>query len=100
MSATHESFLSSGVAPVHIVVDLTRMETIPTNLKQNMSMGDYLRHPNLGWTVLVGGNVLVNFMLSILSQVFQMKYTKRETVEEALAFLAEHDPTLHLETHA
>ncbi len=98
MSAAHENFLKTGSAPVHIVVDLTRMEAIPTNLKQNLSMGSYLRDPALGWVVLIGANVVVNFMLSVLSQAFHIRYARRESVDDALNFLRTNDPTLNNES--
>jgi len=94
MSDTHAKFLSEGTAPVHLVVDVTGLTAVPTNLRQNTSMGGYLRHPSLGWTVLVGGNVLVNFMVSVIGQVFKFRYSKRETLEDAIAYLVAQDQTL------
>lgn len=100
LSAAQEEFLNTGQAPVHIVVDLTDMESIPTNLRDYLTMGSYLRNPALGWVVLVGGNVLVNFILQVLSQAFHLQCAKRETVAAAVTFLAEQDNTLHFEAHA
>src|SRR5215207_7753219 len=94
MSEAHAKFLDAGTAPVHLIVDVTKLDAIPINLRQNTSMGEYLRHPSLGWTVLVGGSTLVNFMVSVLGQVFHMKQARRETVEEALTFLAMQDETV------
>ena len=94
MSDAHAKFLSEGTAPVHLVVDVTGLTAVPTNLRQNTSMGGYLRHPALGWTVLVGGNVLVNFMVSVIGQVFKFRYSKRETLEEAIAYLTAQDQSL------
>jgi SpoIIAA-like len=94
MSDTHAKFLSEGTAPVHLVVDVTGLSGVPTNLRQNTSMGGYLRHSALGWTVLIGGNVLVNFMVSVIGQVFKFRYSKRETLDEALAYLIAQDQTL------
>ena len=96
MSDAHAKFLDAGAAPVHLIVDVTRLEAIPINLRQNTSMGEYLRHPSLGWTVLVGGSTLVNFMVSVLGQVFHMKQARRETLQEALAFLATQDETIQV----
>lgn len=94
ISDAHMKFLNEGVAPVHLIVDLTQLKEVPTNLRQNTSMAGYLQHPALGWTVLIGGNVLLNFMLSILGHVFKFRYVKRETMEEALAYLISQDQTL------
>jgi hypothetical protein len=94
MSEAHANFLDKGTAPIHLVVDVTKLDSIPINLRQNTSMGEYLRHPSLGWTVLVGGSTLVNFMVSVLGQVFHMKQARRESVEEAITFLAMQDETV------
>jgi hypothetical protein len=94
MSDAHAKFLNEGTAPVHLIVDVTNLDGVPNNLRQNASMGGYLRHPSLGWTVLIGGNVLVNFMVSVIGQVFKFRYSKRETLEQALAYLASQDNTL------
>ena len=99
MSDAHTKFLSEGIAPVHIIVDMIQLKEVPTNLHQNTSMAGYLRHPALGWTVLIGGNVLLNFMVSILGHVFKFRYVKRATMEEALAYLAEQDKTLSMPVH-
>jgi hypothetical protein len=94
MSDTHAKFLNEGKAPVHLIVDITNLETVPTSLRQNASMGGYLRHSSLGWTVLIGGSVLVNFMVSVLGQVFKFRYSKRETLEGAMTYLISQDPSL------
>ncbi len=94
MSDTHARFLSEGIAPVHLIVDVTGLSGVPTNLRQNTSMGGYLRHPSLGWTVLIGGNVLVNFMVSVIGQVFKFRYSKRDSFDDAIAYLSAQDQTL------
>ena len=94
ISDAHIKFLNEGAAPVHLIVDLTQLKEVPTNLRQNTSMAGYLQHPSLGWTVLIGGNVLLNFMLSILGHVFKFRYVKRATLEESLAYLVSQDQTL------
>lgn len=94
ISDMHAKFLNEGIAPVHLVVDMSRLEIVPTNLRKNTSMASYLQHPALGWTVLIGGNVLLNFMLSILGHVFKFRYVKRATMQEALAYLVSQDQTL------
>lgn len=94
MSDAHARFLDAGTAPIHLVVDVTKLDAIPINLRQNTSMGEYLRHPSLGWTVLVGGSTLVNFMVSVLGQVFHMKQARRETLTDAVAFLTAQDETV------
>lgn len=94
MSDAHARFLSEGIAPVHLIVSVTKLDGIPTNLRQNASMGGYLRHPSLGWTILIGGNVLVNFILSVIGQVLKFRNSKRATLQEAVDFLKSQDITL------
>ena len=97
MSAAHASFIEKGTRPVHLIVEVAGLESIPISLRQNTAMGGYLRHPSLGWIVLVGGSMLVNFTISVLSQVFHMRQARRETIPEALTFLATQDDTLNIE---
>jgi hypothetical protein len=94
ISDAHMKFLNEGAAPVHLIVDLTQLKEVPTNMRQNTSMAGYLQHSSLGWTVLIGGNVLINFMLSILGHVFKFRYVKRATLEESLAYPVSQDQTL------
>lgn len=94
MSESHAKFLSEGQAPVHLIVEVTKLDGVPTNLRQNASMGGYLRHPALGWTVLIGGSVLVNFMVSVIGQVFKFHYSKRDNLEEAMIYLISQDASL------
>lgn len=94
MSETHSRFLQEGTPLVHLVIDASQLASIPINLKQNTAMGEYLRHPALGWTVLVGASNIVNFMVSVIGQIFHMKYARRETLEEAVQFLTTQDETI------
>jgi hypothetical protein len=87
-------YFNEGQSPVHIIINVTEVQGFPTNLRQNTSLADYLSHPSLGWTVVVGGSVLVNFMLSVIAQVLKFRNSKRATVEEAVAFLLTQDNTL------
>jgi hypothetical protein len=96
MSDLHTQFLNTGTAPVHFLLDVKELKGAPVNLRQNLSMGAFLNHTALGWTVLIGGSAIVNFMVSIFGQVFHIKYARRDSYAEALDFLVQHDPTLPL----
>ncbi len=100
MSEAHARFLDAGTAPVHLVADAKELDSIPINMRQNAQMGQYPRHPSLGWVIIAGGNSFVNFMIATLGQVFHMHYAKRDSLADALSFLATQDASLQFDPAA
>ena len=94
MSEAHAKFLDAGTKPVHIIGDAQQIESVPVNMRQYTQMGQYLRHPSLGWVVIVGGQSFVNFVVSMLGQVLHMRSATRDSLDEALNFLAAQDASL------
>ena len=86
--------LEEGIAPVHIIIDVSELDSFPTNVRQTASYASHLRDPRLGWAVVVGGNPLLDFVASLLSQITGFKLTKSGTPEAALEFLRTQDATL------
>lgn len=87
-------FLDQGKAPVHLIAQFEHNGQLPIDLRKASDLATYLHHPNLGWTVQVGGNSLVNFLVSVASQVTKLRVTRRDSLEEALQFLVTQDSTL------
>ena len=88
----------AGVAPVHLIIDISELQKFPTNIRQTSALARYLRHKKLGWVVVVGTNTLINFMSSLLSQLTGFDYTKRDSIDDAVKFLQRQDETLVVST--
>jgi hypothetical protein len=90
-----EEYLKQGIGPVHLVIDVSGMKSFPTNMTKIHSISTYLKDPNLGWVVLIGGNSLTNFVTQVISQVIKFRIAQRPNLEQAVAFLGTYDPTLN-----
>ena len=86
--------IEEGIAPIHVIIDVSELDSFPTNVRKTASYASHLRDPRLGWAVVVGGNPLLDFVASLLSQITGFKLTKSATVEDALIFLRKQDNTL------
>ncbi len=90
--------LQEGTAPIHIIVDTSKMEKFPTNLRQNSQFMGYLSTPSLGWVVVIGiaNNMLARFAVSVISQVIHFRLAQRDNMTEAIKYLESQDSTLKL----
>lgn len=83
-----------GIAPVHVIVDMTRVERLPANLRDVMS-GMRVDYPEKsGWTVVVSGSAIARFVAAITAQVLRQKVRSVSDVEDAYRFLWTADKTL------
>jgi hypothetical protein len=91
-----DNYLERGQAPVHIISDARQMIHFPTNiLKVKQLTQSWLKHPNMGWAIVVGkSNPMLNFLAAVVTQVISVKYRMVATPEEALAILRSFDPSL------
>jgi hypothetical protein len=96
-AAETEKMLKEGIAPVHLIVDVTQMDKGLTNIRSVNSVNDYMKDPKLGWVVVVGANTVVKFISSIVSQVTRFRLSNANTVADAVAFLKKQDPSLTAE---
>ena len=95
MSQIATERLAEGNPPIHFVVDITDIQKFPTNILQLKNTVSYLRHPNMGWLVVVGSNALLNTLGAIISQLLGANFRTFRTRKGALDFLAQMDPTLN-----
>ncbi len=89
-----EEFIKAGQPLVHMLMDLTDLQSFPTNITKLNAINQHLQNAKLGWIVVVGGNSLTKFLVNILSQIIKFRVTQRATISEALDFLKKQDPTL------
>lgn len=93
------NYLDDGHPPVHYIGDLSRLENFPTKIWQLQQEAEvFLRHPNLGWTVLITQeNTLASFVGSMVTQLIgvQMKFAK--DYADAERILKQADSTLRFD---
>jgi len=89
-----EVFINEGQPLVHLIVDMEGLQSFPTNVTKLNAMNQYLKHPNMGWVIVVGGSSLTKFLVNVLSQIIKFRVAQRATMSEALDFLRKQDSTL------
>ena len=86
--------LDSGSKPTHLIIDLSEMRRHPTNvihLKQTLT---FMKHPHLGYMVVVGATALASTLTTILMRLFGVKYRMFQNMNEALTFLRQYDRSM------
>jgi hypothetical protein len=86
--------LAEGNAPIHLIVDMSDLQSFPTNVTRLNGMTSYLKNPSLGWVVVIGGNSLSKFVVNVISQIIKFRATQRFTLNDAVQFLESNDVTL------
>jgi hypothetical protein len=81
----------SSVVPVHLIVDVREVKTIPTNVLEIKTINDYLGHDKMGWLIIVGAHSLVNMIAVVISQLMKTQYRNFKQLDAALQFLMEED---------
>lgn len=86
--------LNQGQAPVHIIGDITGLRKFPSNITAMKNAVPHIRHPNLGWNIVVGGPYLLETIAQIIARVAGVHYHVARSPEQALEFLYAQDETL------
>jgi hypothetical protein len=88
--------LDQGEFPTHYIADLRHNDKLPTtNIRQLQELLNFVSHPNLGWTVVIGrNNLMMTYLLSIIAKLTRVRYRAVDTPQEAVAFLLNLDDTL------
>jgi hypothetical protein len=88
------AMLNEGTPLVHLLVDDSKLGSIPMNLGQLVKMSAS-RPRSLGWVVLIGpGSRIPNFLIEMLSKIFRIHVRREPTHEKAVAFLQARDITV------
>lgn len=79
-------YLDSCDAPVHVLVDMSRLEKFPHQLvKIRAAVGDLFEHPALGTVVVVGRvNPLAGCIIDTLARTFRVDCAAAPSMREAL----------------
>jgi hypothetical protein len=89
------SMIETGKPLVHVLIDDQELKSVTNNLAAIQKTMQVYKHPSLGWVLSIGHpNVLIRFVMSMMSQIFQVRARRFYTIEEALVFLRERDQTL------
>lgn len=81
--------------PVHHLVDATQQTRTAISASLMRDTMSVFKEPNYGWLVLIGINDVVSRMLvSIATQLFKINVHTVATMNEAVQFLQEIDPSL------
>jgi hypothetical protein len=87
-------FIRAGTPLVHLIVDMTEMDKMPTNVTQVNGALQHLNEDGLGWTILVGASPIIRFVGGVVAQIARMRFRALPTFSEALTFLTAQDSTL------
>jgi hypothetical protein len=91
-----EGYIKEGSKPLFLVANALGITKYPTNLKEALEAMGKTR-PQKGdveWTIVVTDSRFINFVGSIVSNVFQIAVRTCKSMEEAEAFIAHHAPDL------
>lgn len=99
VNTTITEMIKTGKPRVHMIVDTSKMGSIPLKLSQLAAVNAYLREPNLGTIVTIGmDNVLIRFLASMVSQIAHIELKTVSTMDEAVDVLKRLDQTLGSDT--
>lgn len=94
ISATINQCLAEGFAPIHFMLDASRLDKFPTNIGVLKEAVTFLGKTRLGWVVIIGGSSMMLTFAQLLMQITPTRYRKVRSLDEALAFLSNVDISL------
>jgi hypothetical protein len=88
---------AAASAQVHFVVDVTALNAIPPI--NDLGKLQHLRHFRYGWLITVGAQQkpAINAAFALLAQMFKVRTIALDTLESALRYLYNVEPTLNEE---
>jgi len=86
--------VDQGIAPVHVIVDLTKVEKYPPSLREVLGTMRQKSPEKVGWMLIVTENPIMRFVASTVFQIARLKLRTFATMPQAKGFLAEMDETV------
>jgi hypothetical protein len=83
-----------GIAPVHVIVDLSKVEKYPPSLREVLSTMRQKAPEKVGWMLIVTESPIMRFVASMVFQIARLKLRTFSTLAQAKVFLAEMDETV------
>lgn len=88
--ATYISHLDGAAGTVHSIVDMRSMGKVEGfTLAELTTLRQLVMHPRVGYTVIIGAQPVVHFVLKVLVQLFNLRYALFGDVEEGGRYLRE-----------
>src|SRR4051794_38985593 len=88
--------VEKGIAPVHVIVDLTKVEKYPPSLREVLGTMRQKHPEKVGWMLIVTENPVLRFVASMVFQIARLKLRTFSTLAQAKVFLAEMDETVKM----
>jgi hypothetical protein len=86
ITKTHAAYYDNASAPIHAILDLTKVKGLPRNVLSNAKSASRLKHKNDGLIVFVaGGDAMMRFLSIFLSLTREPNHRSSQSVEDALA---------------
>lgn len=97
-SRTVTGYIRTGSKPVHVLADLERVTRYPREFGKLANAIPHLAENNLGKTILVRKqDTLLQLMISVIRHAVQIDLRMFDSMDKALHYLNETDPTLNLD---
>ncbi|HLV34728.1 MAG TPA: hypothetical protein VKY59_06440 [Spirillospora sp.] len=90
-----EPLMAEGIPLIHTIIDASEVESHPS-MKDIQNAATNTKYEGEGWRVLVGAGAIARFIGSIILQLMGQRYRMYDTLEEAVAFLHDQDPSIEL----
>ena len=91
-------YIRDGSKPVHVLVDMERVTNYPHEFGKLAGAIPHLAENNLGKTILVRKtDTLLQLIISVIRHAVQIDLRMFDSIDKALHYLNEIDPTLHLD---
>ena len=87
-------FVRAGTYPVHTIIHMLDATGYPMNLGVVLKAATTMKDIKFGWLIPISDDRLVRFFVSTASQVIRGKFRGAPSVQAALEFLADVDPSL------
>ncbi|PJF34863.1 MAG: hypothetical protein CUN49_13485 [Candidatus Thermofonsia Clade 1 bacterium] len=87
---TYIGFLEKSERMVHFMADMRQLgKAKGFAFSEIKLLQQFLKHPRMGYTVMIGRQPGVHFVLKVLSQLFNLRYATFGDVEEGARYLRE-----------
>ena len=88
---------ASDLPLVHVIWDISDLETYPTNINDiRGAVKSLFSNERLGWVIVVTDNMMTSFLAQVGSSMYGVRYHRLKTMEEAIDYLRSRDPALQL----
>ena len=85
VARTHAAYYDNAVAPIHAILDLTKVKGLPRNVLSNAKSASRLKHRNDGLIVFVSGNEsMMRFLNIFLSLTREPNHRSSQSIENAM----------------